>query len=467
MRHTPFYLFAVLLFARPTFAQTTPPEKQNDSITRLVIHYLNAAQPDSAYEYVGAEIKKQYSLNQWQEVYQQGIRPLLPFKDVQFAGSVNGLMTYKFSSPPLVLYTHLDGQDKLDAFYFDNPNKPKPAKKSGNVLSDNPLKTRLDSIVEAAVRPYINLSGNVGLSAGVHYNGQDYFYNYGTIRVGEDSLPDNHTIYEIASITKTFTATLLGLAVVQKKVTLDQPITKFLPDSVARNPALKGITLKQLANHTAGFPSLPSNLGMTRAEQPYEHYDQAHLFSYLKTATLESTPGKVSAYSNFGFGLLGVILERIYGMSYAALLSKYITGPQGMKNTGITVYGKTAQGYDGAVNPVEMWDFNSLKGAGMLKSDAEDLLKYAKLQLEQGKDPLHQAIALTHQQTFDDGTNRIGLAWRRIPQKDEWLWHNGGSGGCRSYLLADTATQNTVVILANSVNGTEAVGQQILIYLKK
>jgi CubicO group peptidase (beta-lactamase class C family) len=357
----------------------------------------------------------------------------------------------------------VDAKEKVDGFWF---NAIQTAKKSTTVRSDNPLKNRLDSIVEAAVRPYISLVGNVGLSAGVRYHGQDYFYNYGSIREGVDSLPNNHIIYEIGSITKTFTTTLLALAVVQKKVTLDQPITKFLPDSVAKNPGLKGITLQHLANHTAGFPGLPPNLGWTRIEQPYEHYDQAHLFSYLKTVTLESTPGKTHAYSNFGVGLLGVILERIYGMNYAALVSKYITGPQGMKHTGIAVYGKTAQGYDATTTAVDMWDMQSLKGAGMLKSDATELLQYATLQLEQGKDPLHQAIALTHQPTFEDGTTKIGLGWFYVKQKDEWIWHNGGTVGCRSYLLADTATKNAVVILVNSVNPPDIPGQQILIYLK-
>ncbi|WP_343691182.1 serine hydrolase [Chitinophaga sp.] len=464
MRHTPFYLFVVLLFVRPAYAQTTQPEKQTDSITRLFIQAMNGIRPDSAYQFLGEDMRKQYSPEKWQKTFHAGIQPMVPFKDLQFAGTKDGMNVYHVNSTiPLLLYAHLDARGKIDGFWFDNPNKAtKPAK----VLSDNPLKSRLDTIVEAAVRPYMQLSGSVGLSTGIRYNGQDYFYNYGTIRLGGDTLPDNHTIYEIGSITKTFTSTLLALAVVQKKVTLDQPITEFLPDSVAANPALKGITLKQLANHTAGFPKLPSNLDWTRPEQPYEHYDQAHLFRYMKTATLVSTPGKVYAYSNLGVGLLGVILERIYGMDYAALVSKYITGPQGMKHTGIAVYGKTAQGYDGTLRAAEMWDMNSVKSAGMLRSDAADLLKYATLQLEEGKDPLHQAITLAHQPTFNDGTTKIGLAWNYVQQQDDWIWHNGMTGGFRSYLVADTATHNAVVVLANSSNGTEVIGQQILIYLK-
>ncbi|OMP75779.1 serine hydrolase [[Flexibacter] sp. ATCC 35208] len=469
MRHTPFYLLLLLLllFSRSVSAQTTQTEKRTDSITRLMIRYLNESKPDSAYGYWGEAARKQFTPESWRNVYKGNLSPFLPFSDITYTGSHDGMNIYTMKGVmPLNLYAKLDVSGKLETFFFQ-PVKVNLPQKTTTALSDNPLKSHLDSIVESAVRPYINLAGNVGLSAGVRYNGQDYFYNYGTVRLNTDTLPDNHTIYETGSITKTFTGTLLALAVIQKKVTLDQPITKFLPDSVAKNPALKGITLKQLANHTAGFPSLPSNLSTSRAEQPYENYDQAHLFSYLKSAAPENPPGKVHSYSNFGFGLLGVILERIYGMNYAALLSKYITGPQGLKHTGISVYGKIAQGYDGGLSPVAMWDLNAMKSAGAIKSDAADLLKYASLQLQQGKDPLQQACALAHQATYDDGATKIGLAWVRFQHQDDYLFHNGATGGYRSFLLADTSNNTAVVILVNSVNGVEAVGAQIVQNLKK
>lgn len=467
MRHPPFYLF-VLLFAHSLQAQTTRTEIQTDSITRLVVNLFNDGKPDSAYEYFGESVKAQFTPDSWRNTFKTNIQPLLPFKNVQFIGSQDGISSYRVSAIiPLNLYAKLNALGKLETIYFEDARKPTATAKKGPVLSDNPLKSHLDSIVEAAVRPYINQSGNVGLSAGIHYKGQDFYYYYGLPRLDADTLGDKLLVYEIGSISKTFTGTLLALAINQHKLSLNQPITKYLPDSVAANPALKGITLRHLASHTSGFPTLPANLDMTRNEQPYEHYDQAHLFSYLKTAVPGNPPGKVFSYSNFGFGLLGVILERIYGMDYAALVSKYITGPQKMDHTGIDVKAAAAQGYDGALHPVDVWDFNSMKSAGGIKSDVEDLLKYAKLQLEQGKDPLHQAIALTHQPIFDDGTTKIGLAWFRYQHQDDLIFHNGGTGGCRSSLMVDTAKNNAVVLLMNSVNFADAVSEQIIRNLRK
>lgn len=468
MRHTPLYLFVLLLFAHTLSAQTTQQEKKTDSITRLMIRYLNESQIDSAYHLWSEDAKISFSPEVWCNIYKTNIQPYLPFRDLAFVGSQNGTNLYTIqSSVPLNVFSILDEKGKLDGFLFKPVKKESEEEYKAPVLSDNPLKSHLDSIVEAAVRPYINQKGNVSLCAGVHYNGQDFYYNYGLPRLDADTLPDNKLVYEIGSISKTFTGTLLAMALIQKKVSLDQPITTFLPDSVAANPALKGITFRHLASHTSGFPTLPSNLDMKRNEQPYENYDLAHLFSYLKTATPATPPGKVFAYSNFGFGLLGVLLERLYGMNYAALLSKYITGPLKLNYTGITVDAAAAQGYDGALKPVDVWDFNSLKSAGAIKSNTADLLKYAKLQLEQGSDPLHKAIALTHQPTFDDGNTKIGLAWFRYQHKNELIFHNGGTGGCRSFLMADTASNTALVLLVNSVNFADAVGVQIVSNLKK
>ncbi|SFW17240.1 serine hydrolase domain-containing protein [Chitinophaga sancti] len=467
MRHTPLYLF-VLLFAHSLLAQTSPTEKRTDSICRLVVQLLNDSQPDSAYEFWGESIRKLYTPDMWRNTFKTNIQPLVPMKDLRFIGSRDGINAYNVNSIiPLNVYAKLDATGKMEIFFFEDARKKKPAAPQTPVLSDNPLKSHPDSIVEAAIRPYINQSGIVGLSVGVHYRGQDFYYNYGLPRLDADTLPDNRLVYEIGSLSKTFTGTLLALAVNQKKLSLDQSITTFLPDSVAANPALKGITFRHLASHTSGFPRLPSNLDITKNEQPYEHYDQAHLFSYLKTATPSTAPGKVFAYSNFGFGLLGVLLERVYGMQYADLLSKYITGPLQLTHTGVSVSAAAAQGYDSGLNPVEIWNFNSLQAAGAVRSDAKDLLRYAVLQLEQGKDPLHQAVALAHQPVFDDGTTKIGLAWIRYQHQDELLFHNGSTGGCRSFLLADTAANTAVVILVNSVNFADAVGEQIIRNLKK
>src|SRR5207244_1996226 len=127
--------------------------------------------------------------------------------------------------------------------------------KTQKVKSDNRLLTALDKQVDSAVRPYINLAITTGVSIGILRNGKMYFYNYGETAKGNKKLPNQHTIYEIGSISKTFTATLLADAVSNGKISLGDPVSKYLP---ARIPALEfegvPVTIKMLSNHSSGIP---------------------------------------------------------------------------------------------------------------------------------------------------------------------------------------------------------------------
>ncbi|MFD2148688.1 serine hydrolase domain-containing protein [Mucilaginibacter antarcticus] len=328
----------------------------------------------------------------------------------------------------------------------------------------------MDSVVDNIVTTYIQTKGNVGLSAGVYYKGKDYFYNYGETKVGNNQLPVSHTIYDIGSITKTFTATLLAIAVEQGKVTLSTPIAKFLPDSVALNKEIKNITLEELANHTSGLPRLPDNFqaNVTDTYQPYENYGVNDMFSYLKHCKINNPPGAKYGYSNFGAGLLAVILERIYHKSYQELLRQYITGPAKLTETGFAADNSTtlAQGYNEQDQPVAPWKFLAMQGAGVLKSSAFDLLSYSKLQLLHPNQPLHEALRLTHRVTFDDGTNIIGLGWHYLADFKNVLQHAGGTGGYRSMICIDPDKQLTVVVLTNNATTGDSLGIELIEALK-
>ena len=147
---------------------------------------------------------------------------------------------------------------------------------------------------------------------------------YGVKR-GNDTLIsviNQSSVFEIGSITKTFTATLLADQVVKGNLSLDDPIQNYLE---VKMPIEEKITLKQLSNHTSGLPRLPSNMGFfqIRSNNPYEAYDQEKLYSYLfEKITLMHTPETKVEYSNSGAGLLGFTLTQKEGVSYNELLNK-------------------------------------------------------------------------------------------------------------------------------------------------
>lgn len=292
-------------------------------------------------------------------------------------------------------------------------------------------------------------------------------YGYGETNKGNRELPNANTIFEIGSITKTFTATILAHYVNEGKISLTDPIVKYLPDSLSTNLELHKITIMNLSNHTSGLPTIPSNFAnKMNPINPYIHYDVRLLFAGLKTCKLMTVPGTAYAYSNLATGLLGVILERISGKSYEQLVKQLITGPLQMNSTSQRLTPQQnkhfVKVYDADGDETRPWDFNALAGCGSLRSTVNDLLLYAKANINSDYTPLSNSFALTHKITFSKHPV-VGLGWH-ILQIDggSYYWHNGGTGGSRSYLILNTEKKIAVVVLSNSNVGVDDIGISIL-----
>lgn len=245
-----------------------------------------------------------------------------------------------------------------------------------------------------------------------------------------------------------------------------------MPDSIP-NLEYNGtpITLKTLINHSSGLPSLPSNFNSTDITNPYRDYDNDKLFSFYKNFKAVRKPGEKYEYSNLAAGTLGVILERVYQKNYEALFVEKIYTPLGMKDTRQFIR-KTdslrfAKGYNEYGYYNSQWDFKALAGAGAIRSTAADLLKYAKANLGDAPASLNKAMQLTHIVTFIDGA-KVGLAWHIIkPGADEVVFHNGGTGGFRSYLAINMQKKFAIIILSNTSIGTEEVGNALMKWLEE
>ena len=447
-------------------------DRQTDAVFKLAIHYLNTNKSDSFYQLTDQKFQKQVTPDFWASFYKKKLSNILPLTNLTFITRNDYVSQYKvYGKIPLNCFIGLDQQGKIDSFNFTlYQDGIKSAAKEKKSLTDNKLITKLDSTVDQAISAYIQTYGNVGVSAGIFYNGKSYYYNYGERKKGSEQLPDQHTLYDIGSVTKTFTATLLALAVDQGKVTLETPIAKFLPDSVAENPDLKEITFKNLANHTSGLPFEPTNLvhTITDVDQPFGNYQIKDMFSFLKHFKQTIQPGAKYGYSNLGSGLLGVLLETIYQQSYPDLVRHYITAPLQMNETVCTIdttkFKNLAQGYGAGSEPVPFFNITALRSAGIIKSSVFDLLTYAKTQLFTSNPILAKGVALTHRTTFDDGSNMIGLGWFHLSEDPNLLQHSGSTYGYRSFICVDLSKQIALVILTNN-NTPErvaAIGENLI-----
>jgi D-alanyl-D-alanine-carboxypeptidase/D-alanyl-D-alanine-endopeptidase len=305
--------------------------------------------------------------------------------------------------------------------------------------------------------PLIDSQSMVGCVVGVLENGQTKIYSFGEVHRGKGDKPDGDTLYEIGSLTKAFTGTLLGDMVNRDIVKLDTPLQDLLPDNVKLQVADdKPIKLVDLASQTSGLPRLPTNLKPKDWNNPYADYTPELLYEFLNGYKLTRPPGKYE-YSNVGMGLLGHVLARKAGKSYEQLVVERICDPLAMNDTQITLSDEQrkhlAPPYNRALDEDHTWDFDSLAGAGALRSSANDLLKLAKGALAGDGSDVSKAIHEAwkpHYQKKGDFT--VGLAWMQAHDDVTW-WHAGQTGGYTSALFIYPPKKVAVVVLANT--GTE------------
>ncbi|GAB3894532.1 hypothetical protein GCM10028803_09640 [Larkinella knui] len=452
-----------LLVALSSVAQT-PETAPLDSLMARSKQYFNNQQPDSLYALMGETAHGQMSALQFSQVIQGLNAQLGRWQSAERRTVSDGIARYKatFEKGTLDFYLSRDKTGKIHTFLF-KPYETAVADKTAPVLTSNLLRTGVDKQVDAVARAYIKKQNTVGLSIGILRNDSLYTYGYGETAKGNGRIPDATTLFEIGSISKTFTATLLADAVQRGLVKLDDPVNLYLPDSI---PALQKdgipVTLKTLSNHTSGLPRLPANLFITATDMtnPYKHYDRKLLYTYLKTATLSRQPGKEYEYSNLAVGLLGTILETVNKKSYEELIKERIAKPLGMAHTVVTLTESDkkmfAQGYDANTKPTSSWEFQSLVGAGGIRSSVTDLVRYVKAELGKGPKKLIDAMKQTQQMTFENGATTIGLGWHWSAKNPRpWFGHQGGTGGFVTYVAFNPSRQTAVILLTNSQTSIE------------
>jgi D-alanyl-D-alanine-carboxypeptidase/D-alanyl-D-alanine-endopeptidase len=293
---------------------------------------------------------------------------------------------------------------------------------------------------------------------------------YGKLAKDRPGTPDGDTIFEIGSITKVFTSLLLADMVERGEVTLDTPVAKLLPPDV-KIPSRNGkqITLLDLSMQVSGLPRMPSNFKPADMSNPYADYAPANLYEFLSGYTLTRDIGEKYEYSNLAVGLLGHALSVKAGMTYEQLLKKRIFDPLGMTSSTITLSDeqkkRLATGHDPALTPVHNWDLNALAGAGAIRSTANDMLKFLAANLELTDTPLKAAMRRMRSVNRETGTPdlQIMMAWHVWKKYGtEIVWHNGGTGGYRSFAGFDPAKKTGVVVLCNTFLDIDDIGRHIL-----
>ncbi len=284
---------------------------------------------------------------------------------------------------------------------------------------------------------------------GWFFNHQEGFEHRGDF---QDVVPSD-AIFQIGSVSKTFTASLISRIQQEGRLNLEDAIGLHLP--LKPGTPASFVTVAQLLTHTSGLPSIPSDLlakGYDR-KNPYCHYTKERLLAYLDSYKKPLRPTKKSGYSNLGYGILGVLLEELTGKTYADLVNTLLCEPLKMTTTFQTkdqepLPNRIAGYYKG--KKVPWWVLGPFAGAGALESSAKDMLRYLRGNQKTGH-LLSSSLTQCHLIASSYGKRSMGLGWMITDHKKlgRLHWHNGGTGGFNSYIALQKERNFGVVVLLN------------------
>jgi len=273
------------------------------------------------------------------------------------------------------------------------------------------------------------------------------------------------SIFEIGSVSKTFTGLVLAQMAAQRKVRLDEPVRRWLPVGVVSKPALREITLLDLSTHHSGLPRLPANMQPANPQDPYADYDAQKLLAFLQVHGVGRADEPGYRYSNLGAGLLGYALANRANRPFFDLLSEQVLRPLGLTDTAIALsveqQARFIHGHQASGRPTGPWNLGVLAGAGGLRASVADLLAY----LEAFCDPQRVSDASgaggrTLGAALEDAQKprmvvnaalTMCIGWHYQPAS-RTHWHTGGTGGYTSYAAFSRESRRAVVVLVNSAS---------------
>ena len=288
--------------------------------------------------------------------------------------------------------------------------------------------------------------------------------------------PDERTLFEIGSVTKLFTGTLLADMHVRGEAGLSEPLTRLLPPADAPTWPGRPPTLEELATHRSHLPNVPrplvgdellASLGLLRGE-PWAGVTEDDYRAMVHATRPRREPGGRMRYSSMGFGLLGDALAARAGMPWERLVRERICVPLGLADTAVEVGadassrllgGHSARG--AARPPLQDW----MPAAGSLRSSAADVLTFLEAAAAAPDGPLGRALELALRPRARVGRHlSIGLGWLVLRRRGRhaFAWHNGGTWGFRSFAAIAPEESLAVVALSNTTRSVDRLGFKLL-----
>lgn len=316
-----------------------------------------------------------------------------------------------------------------------------------------------------------------GIVIGTYLNGEEKTVAFGYNSIKDKTPINEDMIFEIGSITKTFTAAILLQLEAEGKLSVDDPVQKYLPENV-KMPTFEGddtqVTFKHIASHTSGLPRMPANFKKYEKDpkNPYANYPVEAMYEFINSYKMTRKPGETYEYSNFAMGFLGNILVKIDGKeSYEEMIQERIFRPLGMTSSTVELskVDKTmlAKPHNSG-KEVKNWDLPSFAGAGAIKSNAHDMLKYIKALIEKTHPKILPEKMFTELHIVEKDVFACFNWGKAYYPYGTRYGHRGATGGYSTHIHIDRENKAGVIILTNYTENFEDTARKILqILLKK
>lgn len=352
--------------------------------------------------------------------------------------------------------------------------------------------------MEEIIEGHVKSGRSPGIAAGLV--GRDdgaRTFGFGELRKHTGIAPDRDTVFEIGSMTKTFTAVLAARLQQEGLLSLQDPVTKYLPSLGGSEFDRRGVTMFHLLTHTSGInefplrtfvPQILSVLIRGKSVIPQYKYDTAGFLKHLSGLELKD-PGRADyLYSNMGFGLAGKAMEKLTGSTFGDLVRNRICSPLGMKDTGIGIGrvrnpDRVAAGYSFRNKKADYWDLPAIEAAGSLYSTVSDMARFLGANLGIVRSGLSQALKYCQDtrvrvrmpalskilpRLFGIHLSGFCLGWSRTQYSGmDVLGHDGGTEGFTSFMGMNPGNQTAVVVLTNrSMRPVHKLGLSLLHEMK-
>lgn len=317
---------------------------------------------------------------------------------------------------------------------------------SSNALS---YEDKIATQLELEVTQFLSSEQYSSISVGVVHGEKTYTKHAGELYLDKNNPPNDDTLYEIGSVSKTMVGLLTAYALHDGKLALNQNIDGYIPDDLSNvSPRTNPITVKQLLSHTSGLPKDITDLGLS--------IDQLNKTVFLQKVNQYNTSlnkGKF-VYSSVGAELMSYLLEVVYQKPFDSLLQSSLNRMANMKTTQVGIGQQLtglALGYNKNFKLVEAVSDDRILwgGSGFIKSSMADLIKYMRLQVE----PENLIVKTSHQMLFEvSQSDALAFFWIRSSDENlgTYYIHHGGLMGTQNWMMVFPTHELAISLITNS-----------------